>query len=913
MTRLIIKTAVLLAAVAMLSCLPAAHAADVTNLRCEYRDNPLGIDATKPRLSWMIEERIQKPEARSQKQTAYQVLVASSPELLAKDQGDLWDSGKVASDQCIQVEYAGKPLESRRFCHWKVRVWMNVGKSSAWSAPAGWSMGLLESKDPSSQSSAGAGWQAKWVKPAGTGTAPWLRKEFNLTAAPKRALAYVNVKGYYELYVNGKKVSDDVLAPAVSQDLKRTLYTTYDIGKLLRAGPNCVGLWLGRGWAKTGAIARVQLEMSVAGQRVVVGTDQTWTSMASTHELRGPWEWNNMGGEIIDARKEIAGWNEVGCKTGPSAPGSAGASAWLPVAEIAAPDGVATAQSCPPNRINKVMPLIACTNRGANNWELDFGTNLTGWLRLRLPQLASGQRLTISYADKPGQTFQQVDEYISAGKPGEVFCSKFNYHGFRYATVDGLAVKPAPGDAEALLIESDLEPIGTFECSNDLFNRIHQLNLWTIRCLSLGGYMVDCPHRERLGYGDGQTSLDTQIMNRNAAAFYAKWAVDWLDAQDPATGRFPFTAPFVINSWGGPGWGGIGTVLPWKNYLYYGDKRLLERSFEAMCHYSAFLDSQAPDGLMRGTGDPAGFLGDWVPPERGMDTQNWPGRTACEIFNNGYRVYLWQILERSARALGKTKEADDYATKIDKARKLIHTTYYDVQKQFYGLDEQAYQVMPLMTGIVPDALVGTVQKKLEEIILVKNKGHLDTGMLGTYFLIQYLREAGRNDLLHTIFNQKTYPGWGHMLEQGATTLWEQWNGYYSQIHSCFASPGSWFYQGLAGILPDETGPAFKMIIIKPAVVGDLTWVKCSYDSIHGRIVSNWKREGKQLAMEVTIPINTTATVYVPAKDAAGVTESGKPAAKAEGVKFLKMENNAAVYAVGSGTYRFQSPLKKTSQ
>jgi alpha-L-rhamnosidase len=409
-------------------------------------------------------------------------------------------------------------------------------------------MGLLKPDD----------WQAKWVKPPGTDTSPWLRKEFTLAGAPARSLAFVNVKGYYELYVNGKKVSDDVLAPAVSQDKKRSLYTTYDISKLLRAGPNCVGLWLGRGWAKTGALARAQLEMSVGGQRVVVGTDRTWTSMTSTHALRGPWEWNNMGGETIDARKEIAGWNEVGCKTG----------SWLPVEEIAAPDGVATAQSCPPNRINKVLPLVACIAKGANNWELDFGTNLTGWLRLRLPQLVASQRLTISYADKPGQTFQQADEYISAAKAGEVFCSKFNYHGFRYATVDGLAVKPTPGDAEALLIESDLEPVGTFECSNDLFNRIHQLNLWTIRCLSLGGYMVDCPHRERLGYGDGQTSLDTQIMNRNAAAFYTKWATDWLDAQNAATGRFPFTAPFVINSWGGPGWGGIGTVLPWKNYLY---------------------------------------------------------------------------------------------------------------------------------------------------------------------------------------------------------------------------------------------------------------------------------------------------------------------------------------------------------
>ena len=890
--------ACLTAAIAMLSCIPAAALDDVTDLRCEYRTDPLGIDAEKPRLSWVIEDRNQRTEVRGQKQTAYQVLVASSEELLKKDKGDLWDSGKVASDQSIQIEYAGKPLVSRQQCFWKVKVWTRstLGSeanalhpsASPWSTPALWSMGLLKPDD----------WQAMWIKPTSNETSPWLRKEFTLAAAPDRATAFVNVIGYRELYVNGQKVSDDVLAPAVSDDKKRSLYNTYDISKLLRAGPNCVGLWLGKGWSKTGAVARVQIEMSVGGQRVTVGTDRTWTSMTSTHSLLGKWEWNDMGGETIDARKEVAGWNEAGCKAG----------AWLPVEEIAAPGGVATAQSCPPNRIARVIPLAACTAKGSNNWELDFGTNLTGWLRLRLPQLVAGQRLTISYADKPGQTFQQLDQFISAGKTGEVFCSKFNYHGFRYATVDGLATKPAQRDAEALMIESDLEPVGKFDCSNDLFNRIHQLNLWTIRCLSLGGYMVDCPHRERLGYGDGQTSIDTQIMNRNAAAFYGKWAIDWLDAQDPANGQFPHTAPFVIPSWGGPGWGGLGGVLPWKNHLYYGDRRLLEHSFEAMCRYSEFLDSQAQDGLLRRTGDQAQFLGDWVPPERGMDTQNWPQKTACEIFNNSYRVYLWQILERSARILGKSKDADDCAAKIDKARKLIHATFYDARKQLYGLDEQAYQVMPLMTGIVPEALVGTVQKKLAEIILVKNKGHLDTGMLGTYFLIQYLQQAGRNDLLYTIFNQETYPGWGYMLAQGATTMWEQWNGYYSQIHSCFASPGSWFYQGLAGIRPDEAGPGFKKIIIKPGVVGDLTWVKCSYDSIHGRIVSNWNREGDKLTMDVTIPINTTATVYVPAKNASGVTESGKPAAKVEGVKFLKMENNAAIYAVGSGTYRFQSTL-----
>jgi alpha-L-rhamnosidase len=655
--------------------------------------------------------------------------------------------------------------------------------------------------------------------------------------------------------------------------------------------------------------------------------------MASTHSLVGKWAWNEFGGECVDARRAIPGWNEPECTTG----------TWTPVEETAAPQTEATAQACPRNRIGQVIPMVACTTLGTNVWELDFGTNLTGWLRLRLPQLKPGEKVVMSYADKrfqpagsddtpagkigPAttpktvetpkgpinyQTFNQFDEFISAGKTGEQFCSKFNYHGFRYVIVEGVPVPPAPGDAEALLIESDLEPAGDFSCSNDLFNRIHQANLWTIRNLNLGGYMVDCPHRERLGYGDGQVGIESQVMNLQAAAFYGKWAVDWLDAQKPFNGEMPHTAP----DWGGgggPAWGGTGCVLPWKLYLYYGDQRLLEHAYESMRRYVAFLEGRCENDVLRRYGGEWDFIGDWVPPGRGMDTSNWPGKPAAELFNNCYRVYLWQILERSARALGKTEDAESCAAKLTELRPPIHAAFYDASKQLYVLDEQSYQVMPLLTGIVPDDLRGAIQKKLEDIILLKGKGHLDTGMLGTYFLIQYLQESGHNDLLHTLFNQTTYPGWGYMLSQGATTFWEQWNGYWSQIHSCFTSPGGWFYQGLAGIRPDASAPGFKKIIIAPAVVGDLTWVKCGYDSSHGRIVSNWRRDGDTLSMEVTIPANTTAMVSLPGNATAPSTiqESGKTVwsnstyvGGIPGITGASVKADRVDIAIGSGTYNF---------
>jgi len=908
--------ACLLGASASLSSIPSAQAAEVTNLRCEYRENPLGIDATRPRLRWVIDSA-----RRGERQTAYQILVAGSEELLKKDKGDLWDSGKVASDQSIQVEYAGKALESRTYCHWKVRVWDKDGKTSDWSKSAFWSMGLLKPED----------WQAKWVK-AGGDSSPWLRKEFTLATVPERATAFVNVKGYYELYVNGKKVSDDVLAPAVSVYAKRSLYNTYDIRKYLRPGPNCVGVWMGLGLVfckDIAPLARVQLDMSVGGKREVVGTDATWTWMPSTHtEFR--WSWCGNGGEHIDMRRDIPDWSEPGCAGGK----------WLAVEGIPAPVGVASAQSCPPNRIIKTFPMVSCTALTTNAWELDFGTNLTGWMKLRLPKLEAGQQVTIRFADKrlasakeevtpvkkyelaPGTwkietpggpiaytVYGQGVVFTSGGKAGEQCCYKFNYAGFRYAIVEGLPAKPAAGDAEALMIDSDIEPAGSFECSNDLLNRIMQLNSWTVRCLTLGGYAVDCPHRERMGYGDGQVSIDMQMMSRDAATFYTKSAVDWLDSQNVETGMSAQYAPMPSNDqccWFL--WGGTLNVLPWKSYLYYGDRRLLERAYEPMERYpSVYIESFYKDGVKR-TGGSTGC--DWVAPAHGM--QGPPGTD--EMFANCYRVYLYDLLAKSADALGRTDDARRHRAKIAELKPLIHATYYNRNEKLYVIDEQLLQALSLMLGIVPENLRKTIEKKLEDITLVKNKGHLDTGMLGTYFLFQYLQQSERNDLAFTMATQQDFPGWGYMLAQGATTMWEQWDGYWSQIHSCYTSPGGWMYQGLAGIRPDETGPGFKKIMIKPGVVGDLTWVKCGYDSIHGKIVSNWKREGDKLTMEVTIPANTTATVFVPAKDAAEVSESGKPAAKAEGVKFLRMEKAAAVYDVLSGTYRFQSavPAKQSS-
>jgi alpha-L-rhamnosidase len=916
---------------------PITSAVTVNHLRCEYRQDPLGIDAAKPRLSWILD---------SDRQSAYQVVVKG-----------LWDSGKILSDQSVNVEYAGKPLESRMRCEWKVRVWDADGTPSAWSAPATWTMGILHPED----------WTAQWIstevsssppapgdkltiikatyaaldatasvdvtahvtkllkdgrlslkvdptllggdpalwhvkelrvtyefngergeavaedfhelilpEPHGSRPDPrdetYVRRTFTLEELPESALATVNVMGFYELYINGQKVGDDVMSPALSNYHKRSLYLDYDLKPYLRKGRNCIGLWLSRGWYwkvldgrrnpavnHDTAIARLQLDMTVKGKPVRVGTDAAWRCKSSGRQIIGPWSWNQMGGEQVDARRADPKWADPDQDD----------SDWFPVAVVAAPAVPADAQKCPKMRVLKTIPAVACAKMepggaGKPKFELDFGTNLTGWLKLRLRGLRPGQGITIQYADKknPYQTFNQSDRFTSAGKAEEEFCSKFNYHGFRYAIVEGIPTAPALTDAEAQLIGADWETCGDFSCSSQLFNRMHEVNLWTLRCLSQCGFLSDCPHRERMGYGDGQVSIESCIMNFRMAPFYGKWATDWCDGAE-ANGYLPHTAPHHKSGGGGPAWGGCAQALTWRNYLYYADKRIVERDYEACRRHIEAIEARAKDGIIRAFGGQWDFIGDWVPPERGMDTHNWPPKPAAELFNNCYRLYLREQLAEMAEVLGRADEAKACRAELARLRPLVHAAFYDKDRELYVLDEQSYQLMPLMTGIVPEELRATILKKLENGLRVNRKGHLDTGMLGTYFLLNYLSEIGRDDLIFTIVNQTTYPGWGYMLEKGATTWWEQWNGYYSHIHSCFTSLDGWFYQGLAGIRPDPAAPGFKKIIIKPAIVGDLTWVKAHHDSPYGRIVSHWKREGRQLTMDLTIPANTTATVFVP--------------------------------------------------
>ena len=894
-----------LALLALLVPIKTAFAvADIqpTRLRCEYLENPLGIDSTIPRLSWIVTST--DTNRGGQRQTAYQVLVASSREKLARDDGDLWDSGRVESDETIQINYAGKKLRTGQACHWKIRAWDRNGQASGWSDPALWTMGLLKTSD----------WAAKWIAyrhssspPTTKRPEPWLRKTVALKGKPERAFAYVCSLGYHELYVNGRKVGDALLSPGVSQLNKRALYVTYDITSYLVEGKNAIGLWLGYGWFRPGVagvfhkspVVKAQLEWSLPdGAQGRMVTDETWRGNPS------PLRWIGPRGELYDATREIDDWGKPEYDD----------ASWSRAEVVSAPPIAVSAQKMQPNRIAREIHPVAVKKLSPGVYEIDMGRNYVGYFQLRLRDAARGDRIDMEMNELKvssglKQSYGQNDAYIAKGADGEIFRNRFDYRAFRQVTIRGLKQPPILADARGFMIHADLCSTATFECSNDLLNRIQRTVDWTYRCTSMGGNIVDCPHRERLGYGaEGQTTMLTAMTHSDAAAMFTHWLEVWRDLQNPATGMMSHTAPSSDYP-GSPGWGGICVTLPWELYVRYGDRRILQQSYPSVRLWINFLNSKSKDHILRHYGHKSwGFYADWVAPGRQL-VGRWTNAVPKEcdmLFNNCYFIHNVELAAKIARVLGKEDDARQYEEQAQLQRQAVHAKYYDPVRNVYVNGEQAYQVMALMTCVIPAERRESLSRLLTLLITEARKGHLNTGVLGTFFMFQHLLHENRNDLVFQMVNQRTYPGWGWLLDNGATTIGEQWGGGASQIHSSFLSVNSWFIEGIGGIQVDPVEPGYKHIIIRPAVVGDLTWAKASYDSIRGPIVTDWNQADNQFLLHVVIPANTTATVHVPAKNAESVREGGCPASKALGVTFLRMEDGAAVYEVTSGRYNFRS-------
>ena len=539
-----------LSALCLATCLyPAVVSAEdmamtVGHLRCEYLADPLGIDTPRPRLSWQCVST-----ARGCKQTAYRVLVASSVEKLAANEGDLWDSGRVFSNQSTFIDYAGRPLASEQRCCWKVQVWDEYGKPSPWSQVASWSMGLLRRQD----------WQAKWIvapRNALAATAapnakdgqmpqPLFRKSFQVKKPIRTATLYVSSLGFHEIFLNGQRVGDHLLDPVESNYQRRVYYITHDVAKMLNAGENAIGAAIGYGWYRSWASpSRIAADRSPAlllqlvltfedGSRAVVTSDGSWKATFGPRSVRGGWFYGDYGGETYDARREQAGWNQAKFDD----------SAWPSATVVPAPAIAVSAQMVQPNQVVETYRPVAVTDLGSGQYLVDVGRNLTGWFRMTLSE-QSGKEVTLQYSachysgDQPfGEVFGQVDRCISGGKEQE-FCSQFNWRSFRYVKITGLSHKPNLDKMAALLISTNFARTAEFSCSNELLNRLYQIVLHTHRCLTLNAIQVDCPHRERLGYGaEAHPPLESALYSFDAGPFYTKWARDFQDSQDRSTGQ----------------------------------------------------------------------------------------------------------------------------------------------------------------------------------------------------------------------------------------------------------------------------------------------------------------------------------------------------------------------------------------
>ncbi|MGD0536909.1 MAG: family 78 glycoside hydrolase catalytic domain [Verrucomicrobiota bacterium] len=867
----------------------------VTDLRCEYLREPLAIETHAPRLGWKLTPT--DPAAHGQRQRAWQVQVATTRTLLEAGRGDLWDSGWVTSDQSQLIGYAGRPLVTELVCFWRVRVKDEHGQASAWSAPASWTVGMLAPGDWTAQW-IGTDQQFKrqpgWPPPDNTMPDPWLRKTFALAAAPRRALLQVASVGYHEVYVNGRRIGDSVLMPCISDFTKRARYVTYDITRLLRPGTNALGLWLGTSWSifppfrtadkPAGPIVLAQADLEFAdGAKMRVVTDASWRWHPSPNTTIGVWDFMHYGGESFDANRDVPGWGAADFDD----------AAWQPVS-VFQPKLLLSAQPVEPNRCVKEIRPVAITEPKPGVWRVDMGVNFAGWIEVQVAG-QPGDRIEFQFSERAEEAMtHRLHSFYVIGPSGRgTFRNRFNYAVGRWIQIEGLRQKPELSELRGWLVRTDYEPTTTFRCSDPLLNRIHDTVVWTWETLSLGGYSVDCAQRERMGYGgDAHATTETALDHFRLGAFYTKWSEDWRDVQGQAAtwgarpppgaagaartiepGNLPYTAPTYWGG-GGPGWSGYCVTLPWEMYRRYGDRRILETNFVTIERWLAFLDTHTTNNLLARWGGEWDFLGDWLWP--GAEGVNGNTRETL-FFNNCYRIYNLQTAARIADVLGRTAPAAAWRARAEAARAAVHREFYDPARHSYVNGSQAYLALALLAGVPPAELCSAVTHRLQDEILVTRQGHFWAGITGGSFVIKELLAAERPDLVFNMARQEDYPGWGWMLKNGATTMWEDWEGKLSLCHSSYLHIGAWFVEGLAGIRPGTDGKGYQHFELKPAVWPGcpLEEVECRFDSPYGQIQSNWNRAGGNLHFAFAVPPNATATLFLPADHATAVRHNGR--------------------------------------
>ena len=881
----------------------------VDHLRCEARVEPRGIDAERPRLSWQVRE--EDAAVRGQVQSAYRILVASDRETLRDDRGDRWDSGKVPSNRTHGVEYAGAPLTSGTRCWWKVRAWDAEGRPSPWSAPACFTMGIL---DPSL-------WQAQWIghdveaTPGADGftlpPARYLRHEFTAARAVRRATLYASALGIHEVAINGARVGDDWFTPGWTDYEKRVYYHAYDVTTMVREGANAIASTLADGWyagyvgykpernhygANPRFLAQLELEYD-DGTTKTIATGPDWK--ASLGPLL---EADFLMGEVYDARREMPGWQAAGFDD----------AAWESVDVI--PRGEALLQAYPAQTVGEIARFepVAITEPKPGVWVLDLGQNFAGVVRIEVEEEA-GCEIVLRHAerlDADGSIYTAnlraarcTDRYICRGGGPEGWQPRFTFHGFQYVEVTGLTKAPAAGTITGIALGSRTPPVGEFECSDGVVNQLFRNIYWTQR-MNFLDIPTDCPQRdERLGWtGDAQIYVRTATQLCDVQAFFTKWLVDLADAQRE-DGQFPMVAPLkVAGADGGPAWADAGVICPWTIYDVYGDERVLARHYEGMKRFLAFCEKRCTEELL----PPAEFhcFGDWV---------NIDADTPREVIFTAYFAYSTSLTARAARALGHEEDAARYEALFARIRDAFNQAYVEENGSIKG-DTQAVYVMALAFDLVEGARREGAAGRLVERIEARG-GHLSTGFVGTKDLMLVLSKIGRDDVAYRLLHNDTFPSWGFSIQHGATTIWERWNGWTPEdgfatpgmnsfAHYSFGAVGQWIFETVGGI--DNATPGFGELVIRPRPGGKLTWARTRYESIHGPVVTGWGRTGKVLDLEVTLPANTRATIHVPSTSEESVTESGVALSEAPGLRVVGREPGATVVEVGAGTYCFQA-------
>ena len=868
-------------------------------LQCEYLTDPLGIDVQTPRFTWKITDT---DHVRGQKQTGYQVLVASSPVLLDEGRADVWDSGKVDSSQSALIPFAGNKLNSGQDCFWKARVFDKDKKPSAWSSAARFSMGLLEPKD----------WTGPWIKHP---TAPkekhiWFRKTFTLQKKAASAFIYVASVGYHELYINGHKVDSRVLAPSLTRLDKRVLYVTYDIKDALHAGYNCIAIWTGPGWSrygpfKTESALRVQLNAkTISGDAIALASDTSWRCEISSSEDFGLCQSGDHGGEKIEAQKYNPDWNAVNFDD----------QKWAYVAP-AAINVTLSAQMIEPSRV--IQTLNAQSISGNGPYKVDLGTNFSGWISVKMKNQSAGDVVSIQVSDNPSttQAFGQKSVYLCKGGVSEMFQNRFNYAAGRYLTIEGLKNKPGLSDIKGYLVGTDLNRVGHFSCSSDLFNKIYETDLWTYRADTVEGYTQDCPHRKRLGYGEENfaTAWGCGLPNYDSGALYTKIVRDWCDVQQ-TNGSINQTAPQTGKDYGGAMWSSAPLNVSLEFYRNYGDQRILVASYAVNKAWLEFLASNVVDGLLQpyNTNYNRGgnFLGDWAAPYGKADPlkeKEFGTTPEALLLNNCVYAMNLRTFVTIAKLLGQTDDVGIYGKRLEDLKAKVQAHFFNPDQNTYIDHHQIHLAFPMFAGITPDAVKPKVFANFEKEIL-QTRPYLDMGSSGLPVLLKFLIEdVERNDVLFAHLSKTTEPSYGYFLSRGETAWPEYWDdNCASRIHTCYTGIAAWFIKAVGGIREDPNQYGYKSFIIAPQPVGDLKWARTIYDSLQGLIISEWRKPAEKFYLHVQIPVGATATVFLPAKNDAKITESGWDISRHPEIHLQNRTGDKAIIALPCGDYYFTS-------